>query len=262
MFSRTLTGAALTIASLMLAGCTISGGAQSGVGGGDPKPEVVLVSDFAFSSDVVAIDRGYTARLERKIGAYPTHERRQRTAERVNDEIVATVIASLREAGLEAQAGGEDMLTLDQSALVVSGSLRPSEPVTAKNKNSFGFGSGRGHVTAAMKASLFSSGRKRQLLTFDAEPAKGEPALAPKVAAARNAAIAGVLASTGGPNERLSTDVETTARRLGRAIADRVIVFARQQSWLASPGQTTAGPPPAKDSLPENAETAPERPGT
>jgi hypothetical protein len=261
MRARVLTGLSMTIAGLTLAGCAISGGLQSGKSGADPKPGIVLVSDFTFASDVVAVERGYTARLVRKIGVYPVHERRQRTAERVNDEIVATVIAELREAGLDAQAGGEDGLRPNQSALVVSGGLRPSEPVTAKNRNNFGFGSGRGHVTAAMTASLVSAGSKRQVLTFNTEPAKSEPAPPPKVAAARNAAIAGIVASAGGPNERLSPDVEVPARRLGRAIAERVLAFAGQQGWLAPPGQGTAAAPP-KDGQPDGAETAPERPGT
>src|SRR6185436_12856762 len=109
------------------------------------------------------------------------------------------------------------------------GGLRPGEPITAKNKNSFGFGAGRGHVVAAVSATLFSSGSRRQVLTFEVEPtvARREPAVPPKVAAARNAEIAGVVASTGSPNERLSSDVEAPARRLGRTIADRVLVYAR-----------------------------------
>jgi hypothetical protein len=253
---------------LLLGGCTVYNGLQTRVAGAEPKPKIVFVSDFTFASDVVAVDRGYTARLERKIGAYPAHERRQRTTERVNDEIVATIVASLREAGLEAQPGGEDAVTLDQAALVVSGGLRPAEAVSAKNKNSFGFGAGRGHVAAAVNASLFSAGSKRQVLTFDVEPvaAKREPAVPPKVAAARNADIAGIVASTGTPNERLSPDVEVPARRLGRAIADRVLVFAKEQSWLAPPGQGAAEVPPAKsnaDNLREDQSGAgSERPGT
>jgi len=248
------------IAGLLTSGCTISGGLQPGLAGSD-KPRAVLVSDFTFASDVVAVDRGYTARLERKIGAYPTHERRQRTNERVNDGIVATIAASLREAGLDAQPGAEDSLTLSQSALVVSGNLRPGATVTAKNRNNFGFGSGRDHVVAAMTGSLFSSGGKRQVLTFDAEPAKREAAVPPKVAAARNAAIAGIVASMGGSNEKLSPDVEQPARRLGRAIADRVLVYAKEQGWLTPPA---AEPPPAAPAAPplEPAEPAPERPGT
>lgn len=265
MRSLTLTSFCGAFAALVLGGCTIYSGLQTA--GTEPKPKVVFVSDFTFNSDVVAIDRGYTARLERKVGTYPTHERRQRTTERVNDEIVATIVANLREAGLEAQPGAEDAVTLNQSALVVSGNLRPGEPVTAKNKNSFGFGAGRGHVVAAISASLISGGSKRHVLTFDAEPsaAKREPAVPPKVAAARNAEIAGIVASTGGSNERLSPDVEIPARRLGRAIADRVLAYAKDQGWLTPPGQGTEASAPKNnpDNPPEGApEPGSERPGT
>jgi hypothetical protein len=260
---RSLTS--LCAIGLLLGGCTVYNGLQTRVAG-EPKPKIVLVSDFTFASDVTAIDRGYTARLERKVGAYPTHERRQRTTERVNDEIVATIVASLREAGLEAQPGAEDAVTLDQTALVVSGNLRAGEPVTAKNKNSFGFGAGRGHVAAACNASLLSAGSKRQVLTFDVEPsAKREPAVPPKVAAARNAEIAGIVASTGSSNERLSPDVEVAARRLGRAIAGRVLVYAKEQGWLAQPGQGAAETAPKgnADNPPEDPPGAgSERPGT
>lgn len=269
MRSLTLTSFCSAAAGLLLGGCTIyNGGLQTRVAGAEPKPKIILVSDFTFSSDVVAIDRGYTARLERKVGAYPTHERRQRTTERVNDEIVATIVAGLREAGLEAQPGAEDAVTLDQSAFVVSGSLRPGEPVTAKNKNSFGFGAGRGHVAAAVNASLFSAGSKRQVLTFDAEAtaARREPAVPPKVAAARNAEIAAIVASTGSPNERLSPDVEVAARRLGRAIADRVLVYAKEQGWLSPPGPAVAEAQPPTSNADNPPEDAPgagtEKPGT
>jgi hypothetical protein len=268
MRSPSLKSLVVALAGLLLGGCTIYNGLQTGTAGTEPKPKIVLVSDFTFASDVVAIDRGYTARLERKVGTYPTHERRQRTTERVNDEIVATVVASLREAGLEAQPGAEDAVTLNQSALVVSGGLRPGEPVTAKNKNSFGFGAGRGHVVAAVSASLFSSGSRRQVLTFDVEQTapKREPAVPPKVAAARNAEIAGIVASTGSSNERLSPDVEGPARRLGRAIADRILVYAKEQGWLAPPGQGVAeasAPKSNADNPPISApESGTERPGT
>src|SRR5262245_14246643 len=265
MRSLTLTSLYAAAVGLLLNGCTIySGGLQTA--GAESKPKVILVSDFTFSSDVVAIDRGYAARLERKVGTYPTHERRPRTTERVNDEIVATIVASLREAGLEAQPGSEDSVTLNQSALVVSGGLRPGETVTAKNKNSFGFGAGRGHVAAAVNASLFSSGSKRQVLAFDVEPsAKREPAVPPKVAAARNAEIAGIVASTGSLNERLSPDVEAAARRLGHAIADRVLVYAREHGWLSPAGQGVAEAQ-QKNNADNPSEAAPEpgveRPGT
>ena len=86
------------------------------------------------SSDVVVLDRGYTARLEHKSGGLPTSERKPRTVARVNDEIVASIVATLREAGLEAQPGSEDALTLNDEVLVVGGRLRPGEPGSVGKK--------------------------------------------------------------------------------------------------------------------------------
>ena len=108
----------LCAAALSLAGCISSpvattNGSFVGSGAGtSPRPKAIVVADFVVSSDVVVIDRSFTARLERKIGTFPTHERKQRTLERVNDEIVATIVATLREAGLEAQPGSEESLSL------------------------------------------------------------------------------------------------------------------------------------------------------
>ena len=123
-------------------------------------------------------------------------------------------------------------------------------------------------MVAAVSAWLVSSGSRRQVLTFDVEPtvARREPAVPPKVAAARNAEIAGVVASTGSPNERLSPDVEVPALRLGRAIADRVLVYAKEQGGLAPPGQGVAeasAPKSNADNSPESAaEPGAKRPGT
>jgi hypothetical protein len=248
----------IVVGALALAGCA-GGSLQTGLGL-QSRPNAVLISDFTIASEVVPIDRGYTARLERKVGAIPAHQRRQRTAERVNDEIVATVIASLREAGLDARNGSEDTLTLDQSALVMSGNLRPSVPVTEKNKNSIGFGAGRGHVVAVMTGSLFASGGKRDALTFSVEATapKREPAVPPKVAAARNAAIASIIAAGGGSTERLSPDVEAPARRLGRAIADRILAFAKEHGWLEPAPSAAPRPAPAQPAPPPGPDQGPE----
>ena len=137
-------------------------------------------------------------------------------------------------------------MTLAQTALVISGNLRPSETVTQNNKDSFGFGAGRGHVVAAMTGSLFSAGGKHEVLGFNAEIAMGkrEPAVPPKIAAARNAAIASVITTSGGSAERLSPDVEGPARRLGRAIGERVLAFAKEQGWMeAAPAEAALGKP-------------------
>ena len=72
---------------------------------------------------MTATDNGFNTRLERRGGNYPILERRQRTLARVNDEIVATIVADLRAAGIEAQPGSEASLGFGDNAVLVSGRL-------------------------------------------------------------------------------------------------------------------------------------------
>ena len=138
-------------------------------GASPSKPKMVLVMEFVASPVVEAIDRGFSARMDRKGINYPILEPKRRTLGRVNDEIVAAIVATLREARLDARPGSEEGLTLTDQAAVVNGWLRAGEEGgLAKNKQ-IGFGAGHGGVTAEMKLSYSSGGGKKQLLTFDAD---------------------------------------------------------------------------------------------
>jgi hypothetical protein len=236
--------------ALSLAGCANSSNTltANGLGGGvfagtvQPRPKTIVVTDFTVASDVVVIDRGYTARLERKIGPFPTHERKQRTLERVNDEIVATIVATLREAGLDAQPGSEEGLSLRDEAVLVSGRLRPTDAEAAK-KHEVGIGNGRGGVAADMTLASFSAFGKKQLLAFAAEPESGRKAAAAvsaKASAASNTAIAQALAAEKSAAEKLSPDVEAAARKIGRAAGENIVAFAKTQGWLAKPDDADA----------------------
>lgn len=231
----------IAVAALTLAGC-VTDGSMPGASGG-ARPKTMVVSDFVISSDVAVIDRGFTSRLERKIGGFPTHERKQRTTARVNDEIVASIVATMREAGMAAQPGNEEALTLHDDALVVSGRLRPANQAsTAKNKQ-IGFGAGHSGVVADMALEHVSGGAKRKLAAFTAEAPSGRrpsDAVKGKEAAARNAAIAAALAAEGTVPEKLSADVEAQARRLGRAAGEKIVAYAKQQGWLEKPADAAA----------------------
>jgi hypothetical protein len=226
---------------LLLAGCAESSltqsGALSGSGGTSARPKTIIVTDFVISPDLQVVDRGFTTRLERKIGAFPTHERKQRTLERVNDEIVASMVATLRESGLDAQPGSEEGLSLSETAVLVSGKLQPSD--AAAKKNDAGIGGGKGGVVADMSLSSFGGFGKRQLLAFNAEPAGGKAATG-KQAAAGNALIAEALAANKAAPEKLSPDVEAVARRIGRGAGDKVIAYGKTQGWFSSADEGVA----------------------
>ncbi len=236
-------------AAFLLAGCAGSsiGSLTGGSASTSPRPKSIVVTDFQFSPDVSAVDRGYTTRLERKIGGFPTFERKPRTLERVNEEIVASTVATLRAAGFEAQPGGPDGVASDGS-VIVTASLRATEPVAVTNKpklvsDQVGFGTGKTNVVADVK--VLSSG-KRQLTAFDADSggARGAAGNA-KQASAQNAVIASVLAEQNAAPEKLSPDVEAQARRLGRSVAEKVLAFGKEQGWLE--GAPVVETPPAEE---------------
>ena len=234
---------AIFAAALWLAGCGSIpvGGPQAGV---TARPKSVVVTDFVFAPEVVALDRSYTARLERKVGSFPTHERKQRTLERVNDEIVAAIVVTLREAGLEAEPGSEEGLSLSDDAVLINGKLHAVDASGAK-ANQIGFGAGRSGVVGEVTLSHLFGGGKRALTTIAAE--SGRKAAASS--AARNTAIASVIASTGSPTERLSGDVEAQARSLGRAMGDKIVAFAKEQGWLEKPEVAEGGAEPKPKKL-------------
>jgi len=132
----------------------------------------------------------------------------------------------------------------------VSGRLRAVDPASAAaKKNQIGFGAGRGGVAADMSVSHFSSGGKRQLTSFPTEGQSGrKPAANAKLAAAQNVAIASALAATNAAKEKLSPDVEAQARQFGRAAAEKIVAFAKEQGWLAKPegGEVAEAPPEEK----------------
>ena len=141
--------------ALLLAGCANSSLGSLGGSSSVARPKTIIVTDFAFGPDVTAVDRAYTVRLERKIGPFPPHERKLRTLERVNEEIVATIVATLRGAGLEAQPGGPDSAT--DGAVLVSGELKATEAVANDVRRpkpvteQIGFGAGRSNFAADVK---------------------------------------------------------------------------------------------------------------
>jgi hypothetical protein len=226
---------------LVVSGCAQSSNTPGSLFASAPsRPKSVVISDFIAAAEVTATDNDFNTRLERR-GNYPILERRQRTIARVNDEIVATIIADLRAAGLEAHPGNESTLGYGDDALLVTGRLRPPE---RKGPGQVGFGPGRGNVAADMTVTRASAGKREQLLTFATDVQSGRkipPGNAASVAA-RNQDVAAALAAQNALPERLSSDVEAQARALGRAIAEKVVALAKERDWLPAPQVAQAAP--------------------
>ena len=223
----------LSAAALALAGCQTDGVSLTS-NASVAKPKTVIVTDFAISPDITVIDRGYTVRLSRKEkNDLPFHLRKERTLERVNDEIVATIVATVRAAGLDAAPGSADGVSLKDDAVIVSGRLRGGEGPEKKGKSP-GIGDGRSGVVADMPLERTGTFGKKQVAAFTAAP-QGK---AKVDAAAVEAALPPDSRNAG----RLSPDVEAQVHAIGRGVGEKIVGFAREQGWLSD-----VPPPPATE---------------
>jgi hypothetical protein len=217
------------LTALALAGCQTDGVNLSS-NASAPRPKSIVVTDFVYTPDVTVIDRGFTVRLSRKEGNdLPFHIRKERTLARVNDEMVATIVATVRAAGLDAAPGSADGVSLKDDAVIVGGRLRPADGGDKKGKGA-GIGDGRSGVVADMTLQRTGSFGKRQLANFTAEPL-------PK-AKIDTAAIAAALPAESQASGRLSPDVEAQVHALGRGIGEKIVAFARTQGWLRDAAPT------------------------
>jgi hypothetical protein len=268
MFPRFSDAFACALA-LGLAACANSGTPPGLFGNKASTPKSVVVTDFVAASELPAIDSGFNTRLERHLGNYPILERRRRTLARVNDEIVATIIAVVRAGGMEAEPGSEQSLSFGDNVLLVGGRLElPAHGLAAQA----GFGPGRGAVTADMTLTRFAAGSKAPLQSFSVETRRGSkvPAMSRSAATAFNAEIADALAAENAYPEKLSPEVEAQARVLGHAVGDKIVAYANEHDWLKKPKSAEARSPnvqmpkprPAKrpEKKPAAAEPAPTKP--
>jgi hypothetical protein len=105
------------------------------------------------------------------------------------------------------------------------------------------FGAGRpGNVSADMTVSYFSGHGKKPLTTISADTRGTGKLPTGKQAATFNAGVAEVLVAEKALPERLSPDIEGAARRLGRAVGEKIVAFVKEKGWLTPPESAEAQP--------------------
>ncbi len=240
----------ICLIALAVAGCANNSVQETQISAGDalPRPKTVLVNDLVFSPDVAVVDRDLDARLESKFGSEMSGDViKSLAAKRVNDEITATIIALLRATGLDAQPGDQENPTDKNGALAISGQLHAVYQDKRPHPNPVNFGTG-GSVAADMTVSQVSEGAEKQLLAFTAQAPSGHQPDAVITGPIADTAIAAVLAAKSAPDVDLPPDVKALARGLGRAVADKIVVYAEQQGWA----NKAAFPAPPQDAKPVN----------
>ncbi len=204
-----------------------------------PRPDVILVYDFAVSPDEVKLDTGLSAELMQK---YEQHKGASRTAQeikmghKVADAVANELVKNIRKFGLMAerafgypQGRGKVLMVKGQFVSIDEGNR--TERVT------IGLGAGRTSVEANVQLYELTAAGMQKVETLRAEAKSGyKPGMAETMGAG---AIAGHLLVSTVVSGALATGSELTSATVeadGKRLADKIAVelgnFFVNQAWI------------------------------
>jgi hypothetical protein len=204
-----------------------------------PRPDRILVYDFAVSPDEVKLDTGLSADLMQK---YQEHKGASRTAEeikvghKVADAVAEELVKKIRSYGLMAERAF-GLPSGKGKVLMVKGQLLSIDEGNRTERVAIGLGAGRTSVQANVQVYELTPQGMQQVDTLRGTAKSGrKPGMGEMMGVG---AIAGhVLASTlvsgalSGATEMTSATVEADGKRLADSIAQDLGKFFVDQDWI------------------------------
>jgi hypothetical protein len=204
-----------------------------------PRPDVILVYDFAVSPDEVKLDTGLSAELVQK---YEAHKGISRTAQeikvghKVADAVADELVKKIRSFGLMAERGF-GWPSGRGKVLMVKGQFTSIDEGNRTERVAIGLGAGRTSVQAYVQLHELTTEGIRKVETLKAEAKSGyKPGMAETMGAGAIAGhllvstvVSGALA-TG--SEMTSATVEADGKRMADNIAQDLGKFFVSQGWI------------------------------
>jgi len=204
-----------------------------------PKPDHILVYDFAVSPEEVKLDKGLSAELVQK---YQDHQGASRTAEeikvghKVADAVAAELVKKINSYGLFAERAF-GLPKGKGKVLIVKGQFLSIDEGNRTERVAIGLGAGRTSVQTNVQVyELTPQGMKEVDTLRGTAKSGGKPGMAEMMGVG---AIAGhLLASTvvsgalAGGTEMTSATVEADGKRLANQIAKELGNFFVEQAWI------------------------------
>lgn len=200
-----------------------------------PRPDRVLVSDFAVSPQDVSLDSAVGAKVQRLVeGASQTDEQRK-VGQAVANELSSNLVKELNGLGLPAervssalQAAGND--------LVIEGQFLNIQEGNRLRRTVVGFGAGASEVKALVQVYQGVGSHRKLIKEFEATAESSrKPGMGPLTgvgaAAGRAAQSAAISGATGIGMETRQT-AEADANRMAKEIVKSLSEFFRSQGWI------------------------------
>ena len=201
-----------------------------------PRPDYVLVYDFAVTPDEVELDGGLGVNLIRLINETVPTEEKVRVGRALARVLAVNLATELRMRGIKARRAGDNALP-DETVAFIKGQFLRIDEGSGALRTVVGFGLGGTEIQTHVQ--LFHEADGNTQLVAEADTAT-RPSLkpgAPPIIAAGWAAGSILYGAVGAGLTTLTSEefyetVEADAKRTAGKLADWVADYYRQQGWL------------------------------
>jgi hypothetical protein len=203
-----------------------------------PRPQVVVVRDFAVAANEVRLDPGLSGTIDETLkgaGGAPRSAQEREVGRQVADVLAQRLVIEINDLGLPARRGA-DLPAGMQAGLVVAGQFVAVDQGDEAERVAIGLAAGRSDVR--VRAQVFAvTPQGRQLADEIEVDAKSglKPGMAETlgVGVLTGGLLTAVAAGTGlnVANEELGTSVLVDADRAARGIAKQIAALFGKQGW-------------------------------
>lgn len=228
--------AAAMLGAVLLAGCTTVQTQYELTGEALPKPDMVVVYNFAGSAGEVKMDSSVMGNLSGRMDETSLPEEQIQLGHQVADALAAKLVQQIQAMGLPAMRAGESLPEVDRIVMIEGQFLSISQG-NRTERVVIGLGAGRSSVK--LNAEVYGRTRENrrllQSLTVDAAGSL-QPGMAETMgvgAAAGNVAVSAAASGAGQVgSEAFGQTVEADAKRGAAKLAEQIGTYFEQQGWI------------------------------
>ena len=201
-----------------------------------PRPDVVVVNDFAGTAQQVKLDSGVRGRLLGVLSGSSTEVQQSEAERKVTAEISKVLVEEIKKLGLPAVRSTEPVVPPAANKLVIHGHIVSIDEGNQTRRNVIGFGAGQSTVRAVTDVYYDSpspSSRMVESFTSTAESPRKPGAAETMGMGAVTGRVAESAAVGAGTGLAMSGDVESDGGRMAKAIAEQLGRLFAAQGWTA-----------------------------
>ncbi len=202
----------------------------------EPKPDQLIVFDFATSPDEVKLDHGLIADVRELVDREPRTAQEKKIGHSVADALADALVADLHKAGLPA-VRAVHVVEPGVRPLQVKGQILSVDEGNQTRRVIIGLGVGRSTVETRVQLYESIRGRAQLLEQMTATTKSGrKPGMAEMigVGALTGHIITSTVLSGGlsGASEALSANVDALSKTMAKKLSAKIVEYYQERGWL------------------------------